>query len=207
MSAAHGLTGWLKSTMQPEMGGRVNRTVYSRRGNVIGPGVASIAMLLVALALPAIAGGGGMWQRSAWPFPRDAWPEGRAYHCAAARCGSDIDVYIRPKVGFCNCTTGVADDDEVDRVSDLDLISPNFTPGAPGRAIRIADLAGRSRSYALQLSDGTQHRATAIALSRRCDVIVALIAGEADAEPDKAAIDALLADAVTTWVRDVLDSR
>ena len=34
-----------------------------------------------------------------------------------------VELYVRPKIGFCNCDRGVADDDEVDRVADLDLIS------------------------------------------------------------------------------------
>lgn len=165
-----------------------------------------LAILVAVSAAPAFAGGGGPWQPAVWPFPRDAWPEGRAYHCPAARCGSEIEVFIRPKAGFCNCTTGVTDDDEVDRVGDLDLISTNFAPSGPGSEIKVADLAGRSRSYALHLPDGA-HPATAIALSRRCDVIVALIAGAAETEPGKTAVEQLLADSVTTWVRDRLDGR
>ena len=53
---------------------------------------------------------------------------------------------MRPKIGFCNCDSGVADDDEVDRVADLDLMSQRFVPLAPGKVIRIADMTGRSRS-------------------------------------------------------------
>src|SRR4051794_13462402 len=68
------------------------------------------------------------WHEIAWPFPRDGWPAGRAFHCAAPFCGGDIDVYVRPKIGFCNCERGVTDDDEVDRVADLDLISEQFVP-------------------------------------------------------------------------------
>lgn len=166
-----------------------------------------ILAILVAAATPAFADDGGPWQPAAWPFPRDAWPEGRAYHCPAARCGSDIEVYIRPKVGFCNCTSGVADDDEVDRVGDLDLISPRFAPSGPGRKVQVADLAGRSRSYAVQMTDGAQRPATAIALSRQCDLIVALVTGAPETERGKAAVAMLLADAVSTWVRDRLEGR
>ena len=63
------------------------------------------------------------WHEIAWPFPRDGWPAGRAFHCAGEPCGGDVELYVRPKAGFCNCDSGVADDDEVDRVTDLDLIS------------------------------------------------------------------------------------
>src|SRR5437660_5012041 len=75
------------------------------------------------------------WQEIAWPFPRDGWPSGRAFRCDAATCGTETELYVRPKIGFCNSDSGVADDDEVDRVADLDLISERFTPLAPGKAV------------------------------------------------------------------------
>ena len=52
-----------------------------------------------------------VWRDIAWPFPRDAWPAGRAFRCDAASCGHAVEIYLRPKIGFCNCDTGVADDD------------------------------------------------------------------------------------------------
>src|SRR4051794_37568582 len=80
------------------------------------------------------------WQEVAWPFPRDGWPAGRAYRCNPAFCGEEINLYVRPKIGFCNCDSGVADDDEVDRVADLDLISERFIAVEPGRVVRLADM-------------------------------------------------------------------
>src|ERR1700712_2634630 len=85
-------------------------------------------------ARPAVAG----WREIAWPFPRDGWPAGRAFRCDVASCGDEVELYLRPKIGFCNCDSGVADDDEVDRVADLDLMSQRFVPLHPGQAIRIA---------------------------------------------------------------------
>src|ERR1044072_6904787 len=82
------------------------------------------------------------WREIAWPFPRDGWPAGRAFRCEVALCGEAIELYVRPKIGFCNCDLGVGDDDEVDRVADLDLISPRFAPDEPGRAVQLADLGG-----------------------------------------------------------------
>src|SRR3954471_24442075 len=79
------------------------------------------------------------WHEIAWPFPRDGWPAGRAFRCDAALCGEAIELYVRPKIGFCNCDSGVADDDEVDRVADLDLISPLFSADRPGRAVQLAE--------------------------------------------------------------------
>src|SRR6202051_3126189 len=107
------------------------------------------------------------WREIAWPFPRDGWPAGRAFRCAAASCGNEVELYVRPKIGFCNCDSGVADDDEVDRVADLDLISERFVPRAVGQVTRIAGMQGRLRSYDLGISGDSRHTAVGIAVSHR----------------------------------------
>src|SRR6266481_5654686 len=112
------------------------------------------------------------WQEIAWPFPRDGWPAGRAFRCGVAFCGDDIELYLRPKIGFCNCDSGVADDDEVDRVADLDLISERFVALEPGNVVQVAGMSGRIRNYSLQMQDGSQHTAAGLAVSRRCDLLV-----------------------------------
>src|ERR1700744_4362496 len=111
------------------------------------------------------------WREIAWPFPRDGWPAGRAFHCATATCGDEVEIYVRPKIGFCNCDTGVADDDEVDRVADLDLMSERFAPLAAGHVTTVAGLVGRSRFYDLDMVDGSKRTAVGFALSRRCGPI------------------------------------
>ena len=137
----------------------------------------------------------------AWPFPRDGWPAGSAFRCGAAACGGEVEVYVRPKIGFCNCDRGVADDDEVDRVADLDLMSERFAPLAPGDVVRIADMPGRIRAYDLKMSDGSRHAAIGIAVSRRCDLLVAVAQGKGDApELRRAALDFL-----ATQRNDALD--
>ena len=92
------------------------------------------------------AGNRAEWREIAWTFPRDGWPAGRAFRCASCGGGGGVELYVRPKIGFCNCDTGVADDDEVDRVADLDLISARFAPREPGKAVHVAGMAGRSRA-------------------------------------------------------------
>ena len=115
---------------------------------------------------------------------------------------------MRPKIGFCNCDTGVADDDEVDRVADLDLISERFVPLAAGEAVRIADMPGRSRSYDLQMSDGTRHAAIGIAVARRCDVLVAVAQGAGAApEVERAALNFLGTDGMAQWMTAAMDGR
>src|ERR1700733_9785602 len=114
------------------------------------------------------------WREIAWPFPRDGWPAGRAFHCAAAACGDEVELYVRPKIGFCNCDSGVADDDEVDRVADLDLMSERFVPLEAGKVIRVADMLGRIRAYDLPMADASRHIAVGIAVSHHCDLMVAV---------------------------------
>src|SRR5712671_6130005 len=59
------------------------------------------------------------WTEIKWPFPLDQWGTGRAFQCRAGDCGAEVNIYLRAKLGFCNCATGVSDDAELDRVGDL----------------------------------------------------------------------------------------
>jgi hypothetical protein len=155
-------------------------------------------------ARPAVAG----WQEIAWPFPRDGWPAGRAFRCNAALCGEAIELYVRPKVGFCNCDSGVADDDEVDRVADLDLISERFVALEPGRVVQVAAMSGRIRNYSLQMQDGSRHTAVGIAVSRRCDLLVAVAQGTGEVTGvQRAALGFLTKGDVTHWITAALDGR
>jgi hypothetical protein len=148
------------------------------------------------------------WREIAWPFPRDAWPAGRAFRCAADVCGDETELYVRPKIGFCNCDSGVADDDEVDRVADLDLMSERFVPLERGKAIRIAEMQGRSRAYDLRLADGSGRSAIGIAVSRRCDLLVAVAQGKGAASSvHRAALDLLASNAMARWMSSAMDGR
>jgi hypothetical protein len=148
----------------------------------------------------------GDWQEIAWPFPRDGWPAGRAFHCGAAACGGDVEVYVRPKKGFCNCDSGVADDDEVDRVADLDLMSERFVAREPGHVIRVADMPGRVRAYDLDMQDGSRRAAVGIAVSRRCDLLVAVVQGKgAAAGAQRAALEYLGSPEMTRWMTAAMD--
>jgi hypothetical protein len=154
-------------------------------------------------ARPAEAG----WQEIAWPFPRDGWPAGRAFRCDVALCGEAVELYVRPKIGFCNCDSGVADDDEIDRVADIDLISARFAADQPGSVVQLADMAGRMRSYSLQMADGSRHAALGLAVSRRCDLLVAAARGVSGARLPQLALDFLGKDDVRRWMTAALDGR
>jgi hypothetical protein len=148
---------------------------------------------------------GESWREIAWPYPRDAWPAGRAFRCASELCGDETEVYLRPKIGFCNCDSGVADDDEVDRVADLDLISERFDPLEPGKPIRIAGMPGRLRAYQLSMPDGSRRSAVGIAVSHRCDLLVAVAQGNgAVSAVERVALEFLGLDAMTRWMTSAM---
>ena len=148
------------------------------------------------------------WREIAWPFPRDGWPAGRAFRCAAQACGDEVEVYVRPKAGFCNCDTGVADDDEVDRVTDLDLMSERFVPKEAGTPIRIADMPGRIRTYDLSMADGSRHAAIGVAVARRCDLLVAVALGRGSASGvQRVALEFLSSGEMTRWMTSAMEGR
>ncbi len=154
---------------------------------------------------PGVAGA-DHWREIAWPFPRDGWPAGRAFRCDTEACGEGVDLYVRPKIGFCNCDSGVADDDEVDRVADLDLMSQRFAPLEAGKVVRIAEMSGRSRAYDLEMTDGSQHAAVGFALSRRCDLLVAVAQGKGDADNvQRVAAEFLGSDTMARWMTAALN--
>ena len=134
--------------------------------------------------------------------PRDAFPPGRAW----TRDGTEI--YVRPKLGFCgNCETGVVEDSEVDRVSDVDLFDERFMPVGTGRRVQITDLFGRARLYRIR-KDGRERLAQGIAVSYNCDLIVALVVGKVDDETiAKAAHRFLETNTVQVWLNGLLDGK
>ena len=172
-------------------------------------GVGAYQLVRPAIERGHAGGTPGKWQEIAWTFPRDGWPAGRAFRCASCgEGGGGVELYVRPKIGFCNCDKGVADDDEVDRVADLDLISARFAPVEAGKAVRLADMTGRSRSYDLKMSDGSQHAAVGIALSHRCDLLVAVAQGRAaPSELQRAALDYLATHEMHRWMIASLGGR
>jgi hypothetical protein len=116
-----------------------------------------------------------VWTEVPWPFLMDQWGKGKAFQCKAEDCGTEVKLYLRAKLGSCNCTTGVADDTDLDRMSDLDLVSGEVLPLGAGRPITIAWMKGRSRAYTLNARNWLGRSAIAVVLNDRCDMIVATV--------------------------------
>src|SRR5262245_36790461 len=102
---------------------------------------------LFRAATPPADSGRPTWTDAAWPFPIDQWGQGWAYQCKAPDCGVEVNLYLRPKIGFCNCQTGVADEEELDRVSDVELIGNDGSALGTVRPISVQWMTGRSRGY------------------------------------------------------------
>jgi hypothetical protein len=116
------------------------------------------------------------WSEVQWPFPVDQWGKGKAYRCKAADCGTEMTVFVRAKIGFCNCTTGVSDDEELDRISDFDLFGNSVAPLSSGRPIAVAWMKGRSRPFSIGGASPTYKSALSVGFNDRCDAIVATAA-------------------------------
>jgi hypothetical protein len=143
------------------------------------------------------------WTEFKWPFPVDQWGIGRAFVCKPAACGVEVNVYLRPKIGFCKCATGVDDDDELERVGDHALIDGNAVALGAGRPIEVAWMKGRSRSYGVT---DPARRVLSIGFNDRCDVIVALATiGAGEQEVLEPAVLAFLnGERVQRWVKWLL---
>ena len=159
--------------------------------------------LFLATTPPADTQREPLWNEAAWPFPIDQWGQGWAYQCKAADCGVDVNLYLRPKIGFCNCQTGVADDEELDRVSDVDLVGNEGSALGPGRPIAVHWMKGRSRGYRVGAPSGKS--VLSLAFNDRCDVIVAtVIAGDDPVAQEAAVLEFLNGDLVLRWAEAVL---
>src|SRR5262245_27188382 len=136
-----------------------------------------------ALVVPRLASTGAgdaavvrpAWPEVRWPFTTDQWGRGRAFVCKATDCSREVSLYLRAKLGSCNCTTGIADDADLDRMSDFDLIGSEVSPLGPGRPITVAWMKGRSRSYALTGRNRPGKSSLSVAYNDRCDMIVATV--------------------------------
>jgi len=144
-----------------------------------------------------------VWTEGTWPFPIDQWGGGWAFQCKAADCGIDVNLYLRPKIGFCNCQTGVADDEELDRVSDVDLVGGERSALGPGRPITVHWMKGRSRGY--RVGAPAAKSVLSLAFNDRCDVIVAtVVAGDEPVAQERAVLEFLNGDLVQHWAETVL---
>jgi hypothetical protein len=177
------------------------------RGPLLALGLAALASAGMSVPngpAPRSAGAEAAWTETTWPFLTDQWGKGRAFRCNAADCGVELNLYLRPKIGFCNCTTGVSDDAELDRVGDVELIGEKFAPLREGRPITVGHMSGRSRLYMVELRP--RRNALAFAFNDKCDVVVATVVSDRVLPPnaEPMALAFLNGGLVMRWVETSL---
>jgi hypothetical protein len=136
----------------------------------------------------------------------DQWGKGKAYRCKAADCGTEVNIYIRAKIGFCNCATGVSDDEELDRISDFDLFGNKLSALSPGREISVAWMKGRSRPFAIGDGRPAAQSALLVGFNDRCDAIIAtaVLGHERPTAMETAVLEFLNSRTVIRWAEVTL---
>jgi hypothetical protein len=158
-------------------------------------GIASPGSTATPIALRPV------WREVKWPFLLDEWGIGRAFRCGSADCGTEVDLYLRAKVGFCNCATGVSDNADLDRVSDLELFSQEFVGLTDGRPVSVGRMQGRSRLYHVTIPYAAPRDMVAIGFNDQCDVAVATVVADPArlGEAEHLALDFLSSEPVQRW--------
>ena len=143
---------------------------------------ACVATIAVSLALSgdsanteASAGFRPVWAKADWPFPTDPWGKGKAFRCKAADCGGEVYLYVRAKLGYCNCTTGIADDTDLQQMGDLVLIDGRAEPLGTGRPITVGSMQGRARAYRVGGAENRSGTVISLAFNQRCDMVAATV--------------------------------
>ncbi len=83
-----------------------------------------------------------------------------------------MTLYLRAKIGLCNCTTGIADDYDLDRMGDTFLLG-EVSPSGPGHPVSIAWMKGRSRAYKITSRGLSGKTILSVVYNERCDMIAA----------------------------------
>jgi hypothetical protein len=115
------------------------------------------------------------WIETKWPFLMDQWGEGKSFQCKAEDCGAELNLYIRAKIGFCSSTTGIADDDELERLSDFNLMNGRAIALARGHKIEVASMKGRIRAYETINSIHSPTYAFSVVFNNNNDALVATV--------------------------------
>ena len=142
------------------------------------------------------------WIETKWPFLMDQWGEGKSFQCKAAECGAELNLYIRAKIGFCSSATGIADDDELERLSDFDFMSGRTIALARGHEIDVAGMKGRIRAYETANSVHSPTYLVSIAFNNNSDALVAtvVLSGGNPAAMEPVIIQFLSGRTIQRWV-------
>lgn len=100
----------------------------------------------------------------------------------------------------------MADDDELERMADLDLLGGRRSAAGAGRLIAVASMKGRSRTYSISDTVPAGKSALSLAFNDRCDVIVAtvILGHDRHEETERATLDFLNSDVMLKWAQVTL---
>ncbi|MDO8976113.1 hypothetical protein [Reyranella sp.] len=146
------------------------------------------------------------WRPFSWPLSTERAPAGRAYS------GEDHDVYVWLTLNALgssgDCPEGIKGDAALERAVDIRLLDPRFTPVGPGERRRVTDLVGWTRVYVHRRNNKSLRYGEAVAVPYKCDVITAIIDGDArDPAKRKIAHEFLESNTVQVWINKQLEGR
>jgi hypothetical protein len=143
------------------------------------------------------------WRPFTWPFAADRAPPGRAYS------GDEHDVYVWLTLGpKGDCPDGIPSDEALERAVDIRLLDPRFVPVGPGERVRVTDAFGRARVYVHKRHNGALRYGEAIAIPYNCDVLTAIVDGDArDPARRRVAREFLESNTVQVGVLKALEER
>ncbi len=112
-----------------------------------------------------------------------------------------VDLYLRAAGFAAHCATGVSDNADLDRVSDLELFSQEFVGLTDGRPVSVGRMQGRSRLYHVTIPYAAPRDMVAIGCNDQCDVAVATVVADAArlGEAEHLALDFLGSEPVQRW--------
>ena len=143
------------------------------------------------------------WTEAPWQIPLDNWGRGKAWVSRTAD-GAEMRLFARTKTGFCNCFSGIANDDEIDRIGDVDLHGEDFAPVAPGTTASVGELSGRKRLFRTSGGWTGGRYVLSIVAASDCKAVVATIVSSEPVPPEAeaAAIALLSAEPFRRWAED-----
>ena len=183
------------------------KRLMSYRGRKLAMGTAVAAAIVAGTAVaahlvtqPSPGHAQVAWAESSWDMPLDNWGEGRAWR-ATAPDGAQLRLFARTKSGFCNCFSGIANDDEIDRIGDVDLHGDDFSPVAPGVVTSLGSLAGRKQLFQTSGHWTAGRFVLSIVAATGCKAVVAtIVSGETiPPEAEATAVALLTGEEFRRW--------
>jgi hypothetical protein len=149
---------------------------------------------------PSAPDQGVNWVEETWRLPLDNWGQGRVWRVVTPGI-SEARLFVRTKIGFCNCFDGIADDTEIDRIGDIDLHGDDFAAAELGAPASLGDLTGRKRLFQTTRKWNGNAQVLSIVAANDCKAVVATLVSAEPIAPatEHAAISLLTSEKIQRW--------